>query len=126
MKIDEMPAGREMDALVAEKVFGWVRGSDFLVPPPGDHRWTWAARWDEDGLPHWLPDYSTNVSAAWKITEKIGRTWDIHWNDSACEWFVNLDHNKVVYEACEFNASDFDVAVAICRAALKAVGIEEV
>lgn len=77
-----MEAGRELDALVAEKVMGWVREQGFLLPPVGDPRRNWAAIWDEQGLPDWLPDYSFEIAAAWEVVERMkeltkynGQTW---------------------------------------------------
>lgn len=87
-----MEAGRELDALVAEKVMGWVRRTVDL-----------ARQWDDSSLPggrgtaKWkaealvlgdrihplnpaeqqpynvpgLPHYSTDIAAAWDVVEKM-------------------------------------------------------
>ena len=84
-EILNMPAGREMDALIAEKVMGWtwrafqpahVPGELVRRPYPGnwsalprriaDGTERLAGGWDSD-----LPHYSTDISAAWEVTEKI-------------------------------------------------------
>ena len=77
MTIDEMQAGPEMNALVAEKVMGWTRcsnedcqGCDHPIYLTGGR---WIVRvpgrdWDDD-------DYifapSTGISAAWMVVEKM-------------------------------------------------------
>ena len=48
-----MKPGRELDALVAEKIFG------FEIPNPG-------GMWETAPLP-----YSTSISAAWEVVEKM-------------------------------------------------------
>lgn len=64
---------RERDAWVAEAVFGWskydVSFRTIVMPHPDDARWGWTAIWDEGGRPHWLPHYSTDISAAWDVFE---------------------------------------------------------
>lgn len=54
--------GRELDALMAEKVMGW----------------TWSdadAEWIDRGnhLPG-LPKFSTNIAAAWEVVDKVAET----------------------------------------------------
>ena len=53
---------RLLDAEIAVKEHGWAweeaYGRQLLVPPEGDKRRGWAAMWDQDGIPHWLPKYS--------------------------------------------------------------------
>jgi hypothetical protein len=81
--VSDMKAGRELDALVAEKVFGlkveWLpapehphhHGKDVPVepqtcsPPPGGVG-AWCAM-------YWvIPRYSTEIGAAWEVVEKMG------------------------------------------------------
>ena len=112
-----MNPGPEMDAIVAENVMGW--------------RWTHAS---EGGGPTWhgsppepndlddiskdhssVPPYSTNIAAAWTILEKaplgelrrLGDRW------GAC-----------LYGGGGGYILGATVPEAICRAALKAVGVE--
>lgn len=56
---------RLADAYLAIKEHGWeitnvgINGSvKILVPPITDERRLWTAMWDEDGLPHWLPEFT--------------------------------------------------------------------
>lgn len=63
-EIPNMPAGRELDALVAEKVMG----GKLLFPPPHNAVYkngTWVR-----GLLNWHP--STDIAAAWEVNEKAG------------------------------------------------------
>ncbi len=98
----ELKAGRELDALVAEKVMG-------DLPPRG----------------YSIPDYSTSISAAWEVVEKLiadshivalGVSWDAakdHWK------FLMRDFGEIVNT--EYWPSAPTAPLAICRAALKAV-----
>jgi len=66
MKVDEMDAGRELDALVAEKVMGGVPTNaigDWMVAvgAPPYYRFGGSVRG--------LPDYSTDIAAAWQIDD---------------------------------------------------------
>lgn len=88
--IAELQAGRELDALVAEKVMGWrwhrhgeVRGgwvhyASLLPPESTDHRVpvtsddALLAKHERDtGL---CPHYSTSIADAWLVVEKMGQT----------------------------------------------------
>jgi hypothetical protein len=64
---NELDAGRELDALIAEKVMGWkVNGHDSYYrwwgSPPG---------WKEPQSVE-IPHYSTAIAAAWTVVEKLG------------------------------------------------------
>lgn len=55
-------ANKLADAFLAIRDHGWEVSHYYprplLVPPTTDERRQWCAKWDEDGLPHWLPKYS--------------------------------------------------------------------
>lgn len=64
---EQVTAGREMDADVAERVFGWTverqSGNSPWLVKRGD------ARWDRiEGHP-----FSTNIAAAWQVVEEVQR-----------------------------------------------------
>ena len=126
--IDTMPAGREMDALVAE-FMGWM-----IYPfdeHRGNHEWLdnlsnypyltdqhgYYLLWrkpKEDGE-RWSP--STFIAAAWEVVEKLFRTG----------WNVSVDTDLLGFCATVWNEDDgqyFNCAntapLAICRAAWKA------
>jgi hypothetical protein len=101
-EILNMPAGRELDALIAERVMGLKV----------DRR--------NDGTPHyltWTP-YSTDMSAAWEIVRAM---------EEKREWFklgnVIPNSDAIVYEASfgDAYACEDTAPLAICRAALLAV-----
>ena len=81
-EIDELKPGRNLDALIAINVRGWRYVTDEdsvykrLVPPEGDDRPEWPTEWDAKNRPGWLPHYSRDLRAAWKIVV----TWEYNWN----------------------------------------------
>lgn len=101
-EILNMPAGREMDAWIAE-IVGWII-EDFTAISPRGSRWARNAHGDDD----WLPYYSTDVLAAWEIIER--------YTDAVVEkvgehYYVNLFVDSAYAETAP---------LAICRAALLA------
>ena len=113
-----MKAGRELDALVAEHVMGWVWGIDddgfqYLVP----------ADWDEYMVPA-VPHYSTRIQDAWQVVEKTKLLDDFE-----------LTKDGPMYQFGHYGEYGFDewtlyaeadtAPLAICLAALKAVGYED-
>lgn len=118
-----MKPGRELDALVAEKVMGWrvVREpqDDGYGGPPLPKPFLWAIG---DGTPAvfregqepqpWSP--SRDIAAAWEVVEKVSGSYFILDFDSG-------------YWSAEFSPSGMGMRGttaphAICLAALKAVG----
>lgn len=133
-EIDALPAGYELDALVAEKVMGWTERDS---RGPGGHpmrRWfppqngPW--EWDQDEP----KPYSTDIAAAWEVVEKLATDG---WFQILCNpngpdgkqvWRVELDppsqsgerlHARVL-EGTDRSYGD-TAPVAICRAGLKAL-----
>jgi hypothetical protein len=77
----ERLAGRELDALVAEKVMGWQR----MVRPDYD----WAGHeWRIGGLGSGgihLPSFSTDIAAAWEVVAEMERRgWSCVIATNAC------------------------------------------
>lgn len=114
-----LPAGRELDALVAEKVMGERRLSRNV--DVGDGR---EFRWKIHGeLLENPPAYSTDIAAAWEVVEKLGKRFNV---------FVDYPTSGNVHANTGIMCDDFghghtcaDAATAphaICLAALKAVG----
>lgn len=122
-----LTAGRELDALVAEKVMGFKVVDDPLVDFNGAryiHKIEVAFergphsghRWPERVGP--LPAYSADIAAAWQVVERF--------------WLVQIVRSEVYHEAYEVrimtetgpeHVEEANTApLAICRAALKAVG----
>lgn len=106
MSEQELPPGRALDALVAEKVMGmgsqWTvqQQSDGTFKPTGE---VW----------YQCPEFSTDIRDAWRIVEKM-RNPDFRLNrdgDWVC-WFGGL---------YTFGGEGKTAPLAICRAALKAL-----
>lgn len=100
-----MPAGRDMDALVGEYVFGWEKGT-FPVYEPMKSK-------HGDYMVRPISNYSTDISAAWDVVEKL---------KESSLW---LDLNTSP-DGCQVGFADYFVfadtaPLAICRAALLAV-----
>lgn len=122
MKIDEMPAGREMDALIALKVMGWK-----LSPKKTDGIREFGSVWlDENGTvtrfqedkrpPYdWDMEYfcpSTNISSAWEVVEKL----KLSLTPTNKGWSVSQHH---LWEG-PFGEGE-TAPLAICRAAMNTV-----
>lgn len=109
----EMKPGRELDAIVAEKVMGWTFAeldNGYGYPAP---YWTIGGTEKVKPSNFWNP--SGNISNAWEVAEKMHKDlYDVSiWNDHNGKW------------ACEINywtVDDCDtVQEAICKAALLTV-----
>lgn len=119
-----MPAGRELDALVAEKVMGWTNVNPkepYDLPVSG----VAFGKGSPDGMSRGpIPYYSTILAAAWQVLETLrargflmvvssptpGRTlWDVR------GWRPEQNDRR-------FIAHGETVELAICRAALEVMG----
>ena len=123
-----MKAGRELDALVAEKVMGerigqrrttirdGVQTDEILLAAPGD----WCFKL--------CPPYSTDIAAAWEVVEHLDedlefRLWgprEERGQRPAGGWEVELQNR--VTGAWYRGVSEESAPHAICLAALKSVG----
>lgn len=116
-------AGRELDALVAETLFGWQW---YDVPeaqlrcfrPPGRLQYGAVAMGDQVKYSGILPDYSTDISDAWNVVLEMERRGHI----------IRLEHSPDLDRpwSCGFGlpgawADGTTAPLAICRAALKAM-----
>jgi len=134
--IENMPAGRELDAIITERVMGWIwcvwvytyttppypYGQRFRFLGEPDRYANWLEKWDgKEEMPNYSqseeyewPEYSTDIAAAWQVVEKFPGVTIQH-NPDTNRWHVYL--RKV-----EGGYADADTApLAICRAALLAV-----
>jgi hypothetical protein len=107
----QLRAGRELDALVAEKVMGEldkINEREFhLMIPSGAT----------------LPHYSTRIEDAWQVVEKLA-TDDVYicidrYDNKTWQCIIDLDGMS------EIVGSVTTAPLAICLAALKAVGYED-
>ena len=96
---------RELDESVAVTVMGWHQGDGAWIP----------LGWESD-LP--LPEYSTSISAAFEVIERmreLGYTVEIL---SAVGWWIQLKNSNPIDTV---SASGPDLPDCIARAALAAI-----
>lgn len=125
MNIDTLPAGRELDALVAERAMGWTKvkvqtesefggASTFVLYGTSPINQPWKR----------VPAYSTDIAATWEIAEKLGPMWLYKTTagkpSAAAGQLYACSLGSSVLER-EWSYGD-TAPLAICRAALKAVG----
>lgn len=122
-----MKPSRELDALVAEKVMGYERAM-MIAPTGGPAQGCWVRSpdkvfWDRhDSLPH----YSTEISAAWDVVEKL----------TDGDFSLSIERYHELYTEVFLSRKGPDeyrapaivagktAPHAICLAALKSVGVE--
>lgn len=114
-----MTAGRELDALVAERVMGW---KVFRNGEHGSHRWE--AETDRGTLRVIDSSYSgdgfspsTDIAAAWEVVEKMR---DDHWLLDLRSGFIETRACFTRAHAGEYVAQEKSTPLAICLAALAA------
>lgn len=105
-----LPAGRELDQLIAEKVMGLGKLPIGIVYEPGD---------PPSGPFYLCPFYSTDIASAWPIIGTMFlKGWVVYINNFAgSAWTVGFSNNSLG----EGFAQDENPAAAICLAALKAL-----
>jgi hypothetical protein len=114
-----MEPGRELDALVAEKVMGWKRDGMSWIDTDGEIRYYEASKYEP----------STSIAAAWEVVEAMRmRGFSLNLNqvihaDGSNEWYVQVQFFK---NPKGYNPGGYEPAAAaphaICLAALKALG----
>jgi len=107
--------GRELDALVAEKVMGWIKR-----PKGAGTAHLWISSDKQAFHESELPAYSTDIAAAWQVVEKLTR------RDDKLFFTLETPISGSAWE-CWFSgewAEGETASHAICLAALKAVGVE--
>ncbi len=104
-----MKPGRELDALVAEKVMGWKMDASAVWHGPGPSCLV-------------LPHYSTDIADAWEIVEKLqSQDWACildNVKDFLGNWQAHFEKDR---RACTAESESAPHAIAL--AALKAVGV---
>lgn len=112
----ELPAGRELDILVAEKVMGYEH---FVDEADGTDR----LRGNGIIMPIHLPAYSTDIAAAWEVVEKLRAEWMIRVGTAD---LLGTPWKCVMWQRYMTTGGPFGEAdtapLAICRAALGVVG----
>ncbi|WP_313430061.1 BC1872 family protein [Siminovitchia terrae] len=118
---------REIDRLVAEKVMGWrLDETNFIDYWVGEHdgqKGDWA-------IAHmWKP--STNIQDAWEVVEKINEEFSLVRTNDTGMWVASIgffgdecpECGEETFEV-EYQGIANAAPLAICLAALKAVGVE--
>lgn len=108
MDYDNMPAGQDIDSLVAEKVMGWQRSNSMYM------------QWDTaDGLVTWAETSfgsfrpSVDIGAALKVLEKVPSEWSVGMHRTLDgKWSADYGLGQAYADTAP---------LAICRAALKAM-----
>lgn len=123
-EIDKLEAGRDLDALIAEKVFGWHG-----IIPMTEYNLCWGFRAGtgrrEDDKRETVKSYSSDIRAAWEVIEK---TELLILNELSFDHGYRDDEDDETRDYLLVNSHSRDVLaigstapLAICRAALKAV-----
>lgn len=112
-----MKVWRELDVLVAEMVIGRK------IIPYKTAPWRDPILYIDErapgGILRFLPNYSTDITDAWEVVEKVGQNFvrlyieNGKWN----AWIRNSHENSTAMESAE------TAPLAICLAALKAVEV---
>ncbi len=98
-QVESMPAGREMDGWIADKIIG-------LSTDPILHKASGKIEWSPGAIfypqDHWeypeIPSYSTDIAAAWQVVEKLN-----------IKFFFQLSKNTKDYEDGIYTASFHDL-----------------
>lgn len=118
MNASEMQAGRELDALLAERLMGWTRDDRGAWVPPGFKPLQVGYYTQKPGA------YSTSIAAAWEVVEKMAEDWFVdltlkHHADGRESWCVSFDNGA------RANYGEAPRApLAIVRAALAALEVD--
>jgi len=136
--IDKLEAGRELDALVAEHIFGWKRiaeGSVSINVPSGETvllNDLFVSPDDYERVkvvgsalvaPMNLPDFSTDISAAWGVVEKVIRLVNRGFELSVTNHYPDIYGVDVRFDGHDM-VNGNTIPLAICRAALKCVWVK--
>lgn len=113
-EILNMPAGREIEALIAVEIFGWqwlpwsgnTEQKVLVQYPEQAESMDW---WGKDVM-DLVPGYSTDIAAAWDVVYKLH---NVAINRHHVFWFCSFKGNE--------SAQGETAPLAICRAALLAV-----
>jgi len=105
---------RKLDALVAEKVMG-EKLFDSTIPAKDE-----LGRFVDRGIfPQTVPNYSTEIAAAWEVVEACKSLHIISRNnDEPNDWIIGA------YDPDRVLAKTSTAPLAICLAALKSKGID--
>ena len=115
---------RELDALIAEKVMGMARCSQFMCLPEDNCRCPIHGidvEWPERGK-QWSP--STSIADAWEVVERMRElsfVLTLSWQSRNSEWCAHWFYPADRTHKAAFHKS---APRAICLAALKTIGVD--
>lgn len=101
-----MPDGREMDGLIAERIFGHTELEYVCISPilPNEKE---LVSIQGGNMKFRVPYYSTEISHAWEIVEKITRSLDkLYTDDGEIYGYWTLD--RLGYDCCQDGKLDID------------------
>ena len=111
--LDTMPAGREMDALVAEKVMGAVCSCD-TKPRENAYGDSFYCAIHGIDLMGSVRHYSTSITTAWEVVEKLRPgAFHMEYRSDVDDYYVYFVHRRNKGSAFADTAP-----LAICRASL--------
>lgn len=137
-EILSMEAGRELDGLIAEHIFGykWGKtpkdcngehgGEDILIPPGVDENWEYPPMGRISKYYHVAHKYSTEIEDAWRVVRKL--TIQGHFVN-VCQFPFKDTGNTHIQRVKDTFTGELDVPVqlqdktvplSICKAALLA------
>ncbi len=146
MRIDEMPAGRECDALIYKALGNEVEHCCFVDDSYGascvgsenaiDCLIAEQKAKKDKEIPgdceYWktidIPPYSADIAAAWEVLLKLkekGFTWMMGETDYKKDYIV-VELGLEIITRNNHNSIAETAPLAICRAALKAMGVGEI
>jgi hypothetical protein len=126
MNVRELEAGREIDALVAERIMRWTRETYWVATGRGPHE-------ERSGLfgpggirdVDQFPCYSTEIAAAWEVVERMGecgREMRIyHFSVDDEKWYYSVEF---LPRFANTHTMVKSAPLAICRSALQAIEAE--
>ena len=119
--MSDMKAGRELDALVAERVMGMKTSPHSFIHNNGVTEPYKVTEYYADGIR--CKDYSTSIAAAWLVVEKMEESLNgINIRSVVPSSFPTY---YIVHFGDERRrVTEFTLPLAICRAALKATESE--
>ena len=128
MPVGEMPAGRELDELIAQRVTGWPKPDATSCELLENACWALAT--DNRGFDCWRyrgPRYSTEIADAWDVVEATiyPKGWFLAPMPDTGGWWGVFRWEFI--EGRDFGGGQYEVAIgetaplAICRAALTEV-----
>jgi len=122
--MSEMQAGIEMDGLVAEKVMGGEINREFCTVAVKERVGYTGLELISIGGIH---PYSTDIKAAWEVREHMKKNSFYGYINDCGSWYGALFSKTTVDENGEHQqegyAREKTAPLAICRAALKALGV---